>query len=86
MLFHVTPEDRIGTSDEQRRTETDGDFSSLATEEELQNLAGEWPMKRLVEIWNRLPGVERVARFTDYKTANRADLASASAHPVPCGL
>ena len=26
-------------------------------------------MKRLVEIWNRLPGVEPVARFTDRKTA-----------------
>ena len=71
MLFHVTPEDRIGTSDEQRRTETDGDFSSFASEEELQNLAGEWPMKRLVEIWNRLPGVESVARFSDRRTALR---------------
>ena len=28
-------------------------------------------MKRLVEIWNRLPGVEPVARFTDRKTAVR---------------
>ena len=26
-------------------------------------------MKRLVEIWNRLPGVHAVARFTDRKTA-----------------
>ena len=26
-------------------------------------------MKRLVEIWNRLPGVGAVARFTDRKTA-----------------
>src|SRR5438067_4605054 len=28
-------------------------------------------MKRLVEIWNRLAGVEPVARFTDRKTAVR---------------
>ena len=28
-------------------------------------------MKRLVEIWNRLPGVEPVGRFTDRKTAIR---------------
>src|SRR2546430_13288777 len=34
-----------------------------------QELASQWPMKRLVEIWNRLPGVERVIRFTDRKTA-----------------
>ena len=28
-------------------------------------------MKRLIEIWNRLPGVEPVTRFTDRKTAIR---------------
>jgi hypothetical protein len=56
-------------SDERRRTETDGGHSSFASEQELQELASEWPMKRLVEIWNRLPGVERVTRFTDRKTA-----------------
>jgi Protein of unknown function (DUF3489) len=69
MLFHVTSEDHIATNDEQRRTEADGGVSSFANEEELQNLAGEWPMKRLVEIWNHLPAVEPVARFTDRKTA-----------------
>jgi hypothetical protein len=69
MLFHLTPEDHIRTSDEQRRTETDGSRTSFASEQELQELASQWPMKRLVEIWNRLPGVERVIRFTDRKTA-----------------
>jgi len=69
MLFHLTPEDHIRTSDEQRRTETDGGRSSFTSERELQELASAWPMKRLVEIWNRLPGVEPVTRFTDRKTA-----------------
>ena len=69
MLFHLTSEDHIRTSDEHRRTETDGGRSSFASERELQELASAWPMKRLVEIWNRLPGVERVIRFTDRKTA-----------------
>jgi hypothetical protein len=69
MLFHLTPEDHIRTSDEHRRTETDGGRSSFASEQELQELASQWPMKRLVEIWNRLPGVEPVTRFTDRKTA-----------------
>jgi hypothetical protein len=69
MLFHLTAEDHIRTSDEQRPTETDGGGSSFASEQELQELAGEWPMKRLVEIWSRLPGAEPVARFTDRKTA-----------------
>jgi hypothetical protein len=69
MLFYLTPEDHIRRSDEARRTETDGGSSSFASEQELQELAGEWPMKRLVEIWNRLPGIEPVTRFTDRKTA-----------------
>jgi hypothetical protein len=69
MLFHLTAEDHIRTSGEQRRTETDGGGSSFTSEQELQELAGAWPMKRLVEIWNRLPGVEPVTRFTDRKTA-----------------
>ena len=69
MPFHLTPEDHIRTSDEQRRIESDGGGSSFASEQELQELASQWPMKRLVEIWNRLPGVEHVIRFTDRKTA-----------------
>src|SRR5438874_5152087 len=69
MPFHLAAEDHIRTSDEQRRTETDDGGSSFASEQELQELAGAWPMKRLVEIWNRLPGVEPVTRFTDRKTA-----------------
>jgi len=41
MLFHLTPEDHIRTSDEQRRTETDGGRSSFASEQELQELASQ---------------------------------------------
>jgi Protein of unknown function (DUF3489) len=67
MLFHLTTEGHIETGDESGRTETDA--SSFASEPELQEVAGEWPMKRLVEIWNRLPGIEPVTRFTDRKTA-----------------
>jgi hypothetical protein len=68
MLFYLTTEGHIRTS-EHRRTETDDGGSSFASEQELQELASQWPMKRLVEIWNRLPGVEPVTRFTDRKTA-----------------
>src|SRR5438067_10038541 len=69
MLFHLTAEGHIRTSEEQRRTETDDSGRSFASEQEFHELAGAWPMKRLVEIWNRLPGVEPVTRFTDRKSA-----------------
>ena len=35
----------------------------------LAKLAADWPMPRLVEIWNSLPGVAPVKKFTDRKTA-----------------
>jgi len=41
-------------------------FSSA---KELAKLAEEWPAARLVEIWNALPGVVPVKRFTSRKTA-----------------
>ncbi|MGI8961515.1 MAG: hypothetical protein ACR2IV_17495 [Bryobacteraceae bacterium] len=69
MLFHFTTEDHIRVLNAQEPIETGAGDSTFASEKELRELGREWPMKRLVEIWNRLPGVEPVARFTDRKTA-----------------
>jgi hypothetical protein len=71
MLFHITPEDHIRAVNEHGPTDRNPRDSTFASEKELQELVNEWRMKRLVEIWNRLPGVEPVARFTDRKTAMR---------------
>ena len=49
----------------QQGTET---FSSS---QELATLAAMWPGSRLVEIWNSLPGVEPVERFTSRQVATR---------------
>ncbi len=37
--------------------------------EQLAKLAAAWPGARLVEIWNSIPGVTPVKKFTDRKTA-----------------
>jgi Protein of unknown function (DUF3489) len=71
MLFHVTPGDHIRVIDELEPADRNLRGSIFTSEQELRELANQWPMKRLVEIWNRLPGVEPVARFTDRKTAIR---------------
>ena len=68
MLFHLTSEGDIRAIDEQHAGEVEGG-STFASEQELQKLPTEWPMKRLVAIWNHLPGVQPVTRFTDRKTA-----------------
>jgi hypothetical protein len=40
------------------------EYETFATQAELGALAEKWPSARLVEIWNSLPGVEPVKRFT----------------------
>lgn len=37
----------------------------------LSSLAASWPATRLIEIWNKLPNVTMVRRFTDRRTAVR---------------
>ena len=69
MLFHLTTDDHIRIINEPGPAETGTAGSTFASEQDFHELAKEWPMKRLVEIWNRLPGVEAVTRFTDRKTA-----------------
>ena len=41
--------------------------TAFASEKELQRLAAGWPAERLVEIWNGIPGVKAVTRFTNRK-------------------
>jgi len=47
------------------------DAEKFTSENELAKLAAQWPAKRLVEIWNGIPGVRKVAKFRDRKTAVR---------------
>src|SRR5260370_2921861 len=42
---------------------------TFSSAEELAALATKWPGVRLVEIWNSLPGVEPVERFTSRQVA-----------------
>src|SRR5437764_3563936 len=63
MLFHLTTEHDIRVIYEQGPAETDAGGSTFVSEQEFNKVAREWPMKRLVETWNRLPGVQALARF-----------------------
>jgi hypothetical protein len=57
------------------------------SEADLAKLAASWPMARLIEIWNNLPGVSPVQKFQDRKTAItriwRALHTTAISAPVP---
>src|SRR5205814_10118483 len=48
---------------------TAGETEPFRSRQELAALAEKWPATRLVEIWNGLPGVEPVERFTSRQVA-----------------
>jgi hypothetical protein len=47
------------------------DAHTITSEAEFQELALGWPAARLTALWNTLPGVTPVRRFTDRTTAVR---------------
>jgi len=69
MLFKITSEDHILKVADEPAGEAGRSGSGFASEQELQKIVGEWPMKRLVAIWNGLPGVAPVAKFENREIA-----------------
>ena len=67
-VFKISAENNISLLDStQQAGENSGEtFSTL---QELGALAERWPGSRLIEIWNSLPGVEPVRRFTSRQVA-----------------
>jgi hypothetical protein len=66
MSVHVMKEGFIGISGEAGKTE---ETESVTSFEEWNQTAGAWPLKRLVAIWNDLPGVTPVQKFTSREIA-----------------
>jgi len=58
---HATPEEAAAA--------TTTPFDSFSTEQELAELAGQWPAERLVPILNSLPGEKPVKKLQDPKAA-----------------
>src|SRR5438132_13327125 len=46
-----------------------GDGESFSSQQELASLVAEWPANRLIEVWNGIPGLTPVKKFTDRKSA-----------------
>jgi Protein of unknown function (DUF3489) len=65
-IFTINSNDEILTSTATPSTVIEG--RRFTGPEELAELMADWPMARLVNAWNRLPGVSPVQRFTDRKT------------------
>jgi hypothetical protein len=64
--FTIDSDDHIAPATGDPKPEDADHFSNL---DELRQVAGQWPASRLVRLWNGLPGVKPLKRFTDRKTA-----------------
>src|SRR5438309_7541097 len=46
-----------------------GEGETFSSHQELASLVAEWQTDRLVEVWNGIPGLTPVKKFTDRKSA-----------------
>ena len=70
MTFAIDIDNNISVLDSpQEIEERQEGTETFSSSQELDALAGKWPGSRLVEIWNSLPGVEPVERFTSRQVA-----------------
>jgi hypothetical protein len=69
--FVIDPANRTKAyaSSEVARLRSNG--AQFATQKDFASVSADWPMVRLVSIWNQLPGVKPVRKFTDRRTALR---------------
>jgi hypothetical protein len=64
MAFHLTTEGTIAEITPENERPEDAAQRVIRTRDEWVAIAGQWRLKQLVAIWNRLPGVTPVEKFT----------------------
>jgi hypothetical protein len=71
LTFTITTDNNITVfpAREEAEASNSGETEYFSSEKGFGQLASHWPMSRLVEIWNSLPGVVPAKRFTDRKKA-----------------
>src|SRR3954465_4220359 len=69
MSFHLTTDGSITELPTDNGQRANAEKAVVTSREEWEAIAGTWPLKRLVEIWNALPGVTPVEKFTSRQIA-----------------
>src|SRR4051794_5127362 len=67
MAFHLTTEGVVAEITPENQEEENQ--RAITSRDEWAAIAGQWPLKRLVAIWNNLPGVAPVEKFTSRQIA-----------------
>jgi hypothetical protein len=67
--YTINTENNITAFGSGKDAEAAAQGESFTTQQELTDLATNWPATRLVEVWNGIPGLTPVKKFTDRKSA-----------------
>ena len=70
-VFSINADNKVAVFSSEQQVPEEAAKERFRTVEELAQLAQNWPTARLLDIWNRLPGIEPVRKFTDRNTAVR---------------
>jgi hypothetical protein len=69
MSFHLTTNGSLTELPTDTIDRANAAPTVITSREEWETIAGAWPLKRLVEIWNALPGVTPIEKFTSRQIA-----------------
>jgi hypothetical protein len=67
--FTIDPDNNITAFASAAEAKSNPESERFRSAKELAKLAANWPATRLIEIWNSLPGVTPVRKFTSRQTA-----------------
>src|SRR3954454_16983120 len=67
MTFHLTTEGVVAEITPENQEQENQ--RAITRRDQWEAIAGQWPLKRLVAIWNNLPGVAPVEKFTSRQIA-----------------
>src|SRR5947208_6516516 len=71
MSLHLTTEGVLTKVSAEQVNSGEVEGVLIASADEWEALASRWPLKRLIEIWNAVPGVVPVGKFTSRAVALR---------------
>ena len=70
-VFSIRADNQVVVLSSEQQVSEEAAAGQFRNREELAKLAQDWPIARLVEVWNGLPGVKPVRKFENRGTAVR---------------
>jgi hypothetical protein len=68
-IFTIDQDNNITAFASAKKAESNPESECFRSAKELDKVARKWPASRLIEIWNSLPGVSPVRKFTSRQVA-----------------